>query len=318
MRLVDSALRGLPPGMALAYADDIICATAGDMEQHMRDVTQVFGRLIEAGFTVRCDKVHVGMKSVPYLGFIVGGDGTRPNAEKTRALLDMAMDQLIREPSAVGRFAGMIGVYARYIPNCHLLLAPFHDMKQKGADTSKIETMRMRAGFAALKRLLANATALARPDFEKIFYVDVDSATVGGVGMVLTQREDELDPDTHKPLAFGSHKFNDNERAFTIRDQECFGLYKSLQQWRHLLLGSRVVVRTDHKSLQWLMRNNHPDGSRVSGWALKLQEFDVEIKWIEGKHHIAADCLSRAFEWRDLECMDQAPQEKGKTETTAE
>ena len=92
-------------------------------------------------------------------------------------------------------------------------------------------------GFAALKRLLANATALARPDFEKTFYVDVDSATVGGVGMVLTQREDELDPDTHKPLAFGSHKFNDNERAFTIRDQECFGLYKSLQQWRHLLLG---------------------------------------------------------------------------------
>ena len=314
MRLVDSALRGLPPGLALAYADDIICATAGDMEQHMRDVTQVFGRLIEAGFTVRCDKVHVGMKSVPYLGFIVGGDGTRPNAEKTRALLDMAMEQLIREPSAVGRFAGMIGVYARYIPNCHLLLAPFHDMKQKGADTSKVETMRMRTGFAALKRLLANATALARPDFEKTFYVDVDSATVGGVGMVLTQREDELDPDTHKPLAFGSHKFNDNERAFTIRDQECFGLYKSLQQWRHLLLGSRVVVRTDHKSLQWLMRNNHPDGSRVSGWALKLQEFDVEIKWVEGKHHIAADCLSRAFEWRDLECMGQAPQERGKAE----
>ena len=66
MRLVDSALRGLPPGMALAYADDSICATAGDMEQHMQDVAQVFGRLIEAGFTVRCDKVHVGMKSVPY------------------------------------------------------------------------------------------------------------------------------------------------------------------------------------------------------------------------------------------------------------
>ena len=300
MRLVDSALRGLPPGMALAYADDVITATEGDMAKHMEAVTTVFGRLIEAGFTVRCDKIHVGMRSVPYLGFIVGGEGTRPNPEKTSALLDMAMEQLIREPSSIGRFAGMIGVYSRYIPNCQLLLAPFHDMKAKGADTTKVETWRMRSGFAALKRLLAEATALARPDFEKLFYIDVDSATVGGVGMVLTQRETADDPDTHRPLSFQSHKFTDNEKAFTIRDQECFGLYKSLQQWRHLLMGARCVVRTDHKSLQWLMRNTHPDGSRVSGWALKLQEFDVEIKWVEGKNHIAADCLSRAFNWRDL------------------
>ena len=31
------------------------------MEKHMGDVTTVFWRLTEAGSTVRCDKVHVGM-----------------------------------------------------------------------------------------------------------------------------------------------------------------------------------------------------------------------------------------------------------------
>ena len=88
----------------------------------------------------------------------------------------------------------MVGVYARYIPNCQLLLAPFHDMRQKGASTEKVESMRMRTGFAALQFLLASATALARPDYEKEFWIDVDSVTVGGVGAVLTQCEREDDP----------------------------------------------------------------------------------------------------------------------------
>ena len=293
MRLVDSALRGLPPGLALAYCDDIIIPTEGDMQQHMHDVSRVFGRLIEAGFTVRCDKVHIGKKEVPYLGFLAGGQGTRPHPDKTKALFDMAVEQIIREPAASGRFAGMLGVYARYIPNCQLLLAPFHDMKQKGATLDRLESMRLRTGFAGLQELLAKATALARPDYDKEFWVDVDSATVGGVGAVLTQREQDDDPDSHKPLAFMSHKFNDGERAFAVRDQECYGVYKALLQWRHILVGGRVRVRTDHKSLQWLLRTTHLDGSRVAAWALRMQEYDLNIEWVAGKKHIAGDCMSR-------------------------
>ena len=293
MRLVDSALRGLPAGMALAYCDDIIIPTDGDMAAHMQDVGRVFGRLIEAGFTVRCDKVHVAKPEVPYLGFLAGSQGTRPHPDKTKALLDMAAEQLVSEPAAVGRFAGMIGVYAKYIPNCQLLLAPLHDLKQKGANLDNVETLKVRAGFAGLQHLLASATALARPDYTKPFYVDVDSATVAGVGLVVTQREDADDAETHRPLAFGSHKFTDMEKAFPIRDQECFGVYFALQQYRHLLLGAKVVVRTDHKSLKWLMRTIHPDGSRVATWASRLQEYDLDIEWVAGKDHVAADCISR-------------------------
>ena len=295
MRLVDSTLRGLPPGMALAYADDIIVPTAGDMKNHMQAVGVVFGRLIEAGFTVRCDKIHIGKPEVPYLGFLAGAQGTRPNPEKTKALLDMVVEQLIREPAAVGRFTGMMGVYARWVPNCQQLMGPMNDLRQKGSDHSRAESLKLRSAFAALLHLLVNATALARPDYEQPFYVDVDAATVGGVGAALSQRQVPTDDDTHKPLGFASHKFTDNERAFAIRDQECFGIYYALQQWRHILMGAKVVVRTDHKSLQWLMRTQHMDGSRVAGWTMRLQEYDLEIQWVPGSEMLVGDCISRAF-----------------------
>ncbi|MBO8630997.1 RNA-directed DNA polymerase, partial [Staphylococcus aureus] len=78
MRLVDATLRGLPPGVALAFVDDIIIPTQGTIDDHLAQVGQVFDRLIEGGFTVRCDKVFVAMKEVKYLGFLVGAYGTRP------------------------------------------------------------------------------------------------------------------------------------------------------------------------------------------------------------------------------------------------
>ena len=50
---------------------------------------------------------------------------------------------------------------------------------------------------------------------------------------------------------------------------------------------------TDHSSLQWLLSTAHPDGSRVSGWALNAQNYDVTIKFIAGKENVVGDCLSR-------------------------
>ena len=42
------------------------------------------------------------------------------------------------------------------------------------------------------------------------------------------------------------------------------------------------------------MTTSHPDGSRVAGWALNAQAYDLTISWIPGKKNVVADCLSLA------------------------
>ena len=61
----------MPP----ACVDDVIIPTAGTLEEHLRDVGMVFDKLIEAGFAVRADKVHIAKKEVPYVGFLVNAEG---------------------------------------------------------------------------------------------------------------------------------------------------------------------------------------------------------------------------------------------------
>ena len=294
MRLVDASLRGLPPGIALCYVDDLIIFTDGDMAQHMKDVGLVFDKLIESGLTVKCEKVHVGKHEVPYLGFLAGAYGTRPDPKKTQPILDIALSQIQADPAAAARYVGMLGHYRRFLNNLHVTLKDFHNLKAVASNTREIVTsLKFAAAFTHTKHQLANVTALTRPDYSKPFYVDVDSSSSNGVGAILTQRADESDPTSHRILAVFSRRFNELERRYGVRDQECLGLHDALVEWRSYVSGARLIVRTDHRSLRWLLSTQHPDGSRVSGWALKIQGFSPEILWVPGAEHGAADFFSR-------------------------
>ena len=272
----------------------MVIPTCGTLDDHLRDVGLVLDKLVEAGLAIKPSKFWLAMKEAPYLGFLVGGGGTRPQPEKVAALLDMACEDMAADPSAAARYSGMIGFYHRYLPGLHSVLAPFHELKGKGADARHImHSLRFKAAFAYSKHQLAAATALARPDYSKPFYIDVDMASSTGAGAILSQRDVADDPDSHRVLAFWSRRFSSEERRYGVRDQECMGLVDSLEVWRHFAVGTRVIVRTDHKSLEWLLTTPHRDGTRVQGFAHKLQGYNVEIQYVPGKDHVGADCMSR-------------------------
>ena len=293
MRLVDAALKGLPPGIAIAYCDDIIIPTKGTFAEHMRDVGKVFDKLIEAGFTVRADKVHIGRRQVPYLGFQVGEYGTRPLPEKINAVLSNTISAIGDDPARASRFAGVMGVYHKFLPHLHTILAPFHRLKQKGAPTQQImRSLAFKAAHATLLRELTCVTALARPDYNKDFHVWIDSASTAGVGAILTQQQKDGDDDSHRPVAIRSHRFDRDARGLPITQQECMGLVDSVLDWRHYLLGAKVHVRTDHASLRWLLSTRHREGTNVQNWALKVQQFDMQIGHVPGVEMVA-DFFSR-------------------------
>ena len=58
------------------------------------------------------------------------------------------------------------------------------------------------------------------------------------------------------------------------------------------MYGRRFQVVTDHRPLQWLMSIKEPT-DRLARWALRLQEFDIDITYRPGKINQNADCLSR-------------------------
>jgi len=66
----------------------------------------------------------------------------------------------------------------------------------------------------------------------------------------------------------------------------------AFEKFRAYLLGTKVIVHTDHVTLRYLMakRDAKP---RLIPWVLLLQEFDFEVKDKRGCENQVADHLSR-------------------------
>src|SRR6187401_3398004 len=62
--------------------------------------------------------------------------------------------------------------------------------------------------------------------------------------------------------------------------------------WRHLLLGRKVDIFTDHKSLKYIFTQPNLN-LRQTRWVEMIQEYDPSIEYTLGKANAIADALSR-------------------------
>ncbi|GJX00439.1 putative reverse transcriptase domain-containing protein [Tanacetum coccineum] len=137
--------------------------------------------------------------------------------------------------------------------------------------------------FCILKDKLCNAPVLALPDGPDGFMVYCDASKQGS-GCVLMQRG--------KVIAYASRQLKKHEKNYTTHDLELGAVVFALKIWRHYLYGTKSVIYTDHKSLQYIFDQKDLN-MRQRRWIELLSDYECEIKYHLGKANVVADALSR-------------------------
>ncbi|KAI5343688.1 hypothetical protein L3X38_011564 [Prunus dulcis] len=124
---------------------------------------------------------------------------------------------------------------------------------------------------------------LRLPDISKPFEIHADASDFA-IGGVLIQ-------DGHS-LAFESRKLNDTERRYTIQEKEMTAVVHCLRTWRHYLLSSQFVVKTDNVATSYF-QSQQKLSPKQARWQDFLAEFDYKLEYKQGKTNVVVDALSR-------------------------
>ncbi|KAM1690652.1 hypothetical protein ACFXTN_029539 [Malus domestica] len=211
------------------------------------NLTLILKRCVETNLVLNWEKCHFMVKQGIVLGHIISERGIEVDKSKIDLVRYLPSPTSVRE---VRSFLGHAGFYRRFIKHFSKIAQPLCRLLQK--DVSFKFNEACEKAFKHLKDLLTTAPIITPPDWSIPFELMCDASDYA-LGAVLGQRRNKQP----HVIYYASCTLNDDQLNYSTTEKELLAVVFALDKFRSYLIGTKVIVFTDHASLKYLFTKTH-------------------------------------------------------------
>ncbi|KAJ9544205.1 hypothetical protein OSB04_023912 [Centaurea solstitialis] len=253
-----------------------------NFDECLDNLSSILKRCHEVHLVLNWEKCHFMVTEGVVLGHIVSNRGIEVDRAKIAVIEGLPPPTNVK---GVRSFLGHAGFYRRFIKDFSKIARPLTELLAKDTPFSFNDSCL--EAFEKLKKELTSALIIQPPDWTLPFELMCDASDFA-IGAVLGQRKDGRVHAIH----YASKTLDPAQLNYSTTEKELLAVVYAIEKFRTYLVGSKVIVYSDHAALRYLM-NKKDAKPRLIRWILLLQEFDIEIKDKPGSENSVADHLSR-------------------------
>ena len=286
-----------PDQLLSNYLDDILVG-GRTYEAHETCLIKFFEKFREVGLKIGCKKSLFGTSKIDYLGFTINAETRAPMEDRIEALMKR------EAPTDLKGLRGLISslsFWNQFLPFMANQLEPLmehlrqlqFEMGKKRSTSVKFKcSAEAEEAWNRIKALFAEKIFLYHIDPNTPFYIFADASDTAAGSVIMQKSEGKL-----RPVAFFSKVFTPPQRNYIVTEREFLAVMMTLEKYKTWLEGMTLIhIYTDHSAVVSIVTSTTETTPRMTRWRCSLSRFNIKWHFLPGKHHGAADFLSRPWQ----------------------
>ena len=193
------------------------------------------------------------------LGHMISAAEIEVDQAKVSIIRNLIPPTTVKE---IRSFLGHVGFYRRFIRDFSKIARPLCRLLEK--DTKYNFDESCQNSFEEIKSRLVEAPIMAKPNWNREFEIMCDASGFA-MGAVLGQKAEKV----FKAIYYASKTFIEPQENYSTTEKEMLAIVFACENFRSYILGSHVIIHTDHAAIKYLMAKKEAK-PRLIRWVLLL------------------------------------------------